>query len=304
MTARVPGKRGLQPQREGAARFPLRWLHEYAPGGALPAPSYPVDVTGGIEDFGMLGNGPDPTCTTHPDGVGDCTYAGRQHVKMAKAAAAGITETWETSNALVAEYLAYDHGQDEGAVIADLLLAWYRAGKILGFAPVDHSSPAQVDAAMAAFHGAYCGGELTGDADELFSEGRDWGTGSLKPDPRDGHCFVKMQADGRKRDVYCTWGALQGATLAWTKACVSEVWVIITSEDEAAKIDMAALVADIEALHGQQDVPAPAPAPVAQTPAQVLWQTAGPWCEGDHPRTDLAKLKAALETFAAAEGLS
>ena len=67
----------------------------------------------------MLGNGPDPTCTTHPNGVGDCTFAGRQHYRMAKAAAAGQTETWESSNDLVKEYLKYDHGKDQGANIAD-----------------------------------------------------------------------------------------------------------------------------------------------------------------------------------------
>ena len=77
----------------------------------------------------MLGNGPDPTCTTRPNGVGDCTFAGRQHYRMAKAAAAGETETWETTNALVTEYLTYDHGQDNGANIADLLLSWYKAGR-------------------------------------------------------------------------------------------------------------------------------------------------------------------------------
>jgi hypothetical protein len=272
----------------------------------MAAPQYPVDVSGGITDWGMLGNGPDPTCTTHPDGVGNCTFCGREHLRMAKAAAAGITETWETSNALVAEYLAYDHGRDEGAVIADLLLSWYRAGKILGFAPIDHTSPAQVDSAMAAFHGAYCGVELTDDADELFSEGLPWGSGSTHPDPREGHCIVKVTADGKSLDGWVTWGALQPSTLTWTKHCLTEAWAIITSEDEAAKIEMAALVADIEALGGQQDVPAPAPAPPAPVPqsaAQVLWQTAGPWCAHTRTRPDLVELKAALEAFAAAEGL-
>ena len=73
---------------------------------------------------------------------------------MAKAARGQETETWETSNQLVAEYLQYDHGVDKGANIARLLLAWYRAGKILAFAPVDHADTAAVDAAMSAFTGA------------------------------------------------------------------------------------------------------------------------------------------------------
>jgi hypothetical protein len=49
-----------------------------------------------------------------------------------------------------------------------------------------------------------------------------------------------------------TWGAVQESTLDWTKACLDEAWVIITQEDAAAaNVDIAALRADIDALHGQ-----------------------------------------------------
>ena len=238
---RVPGKRGRLPALAPADRFALNFIHQYARE-PLPAPAYPVDVSGGITDWGMLGN----------DEYGDCTFAGRQHNRMAKAAAAKLTEPWETAAALVAEYLAYDDGQDTGAVIANLLLSWYRVGKILAFAPVDHSDPAQVNSAMQEFHGCYCGVSLTDDADDLFSEGLPWGSGSDTPDPADGHCIVKVKADGRARDTWVTWGALQESTLPWTAACLDEAWVIITTEDEAAKVDMPTLFADLIALGGTQ----------------------------------------------------
>jgi hypothetical protein len=266
--ARTPGLRGRLPVKPAAERFALRYLSDYV---TLPAPSYPVDVSGGITDFGMLGNGPDPTCTTHPDGVGDCTFAGRQHLRMTKAAAGGETETWESSNDLVAEYLQYDHGQDEGANIADLLLAWYKAGKILAFAPVDHTSPAQVDAAMQAFHGCYAGVSLTDDADQRFSDGQPWTVSQgQQPDPNEGHCIVKVGAQagssavGHFYDTWVTWGATQRSTRAWTNACLDEAWAIITSEDEIDPAALAALRADIDALHGtggQPPQPAPSPAP-------------------------------------------
>lgn len=257
--ARVPGKRGKLP----AKRLAMGFLHSYlkAP---LPAPAYPVDVRGGVGDtaWGMLGNGPDPTCTVDPNGVGDCTFAGRQHLRMAKAAHYGETETWETSNALVEEYLAYDDGQDVGAVIADLLLSWYKAGRILAFAPVDHTDPAAVDSAMEAFRGAYCGVDLTDDADQLFSDGQPWTVANgEQPDPGDGHCIVKVYADGKNADGWVTWGAFQRSTPGWTKACLTETWAVITTEDEAAKVDMTALLADIEALGGTGGSPTPAPAP-------------------------------------------
>jgi len=264
--ARVPGLRGRLPVKPPGERFALRFVHEYVVE-PLPAPSYPVDVTGGIgdQDWFMLGNGPDPTCTTHPNGVGDCGFAGRQHLRMAKAANYGQMETWETSDELVAEYLAYDGGQDAGVNLADVLLAWYKAGRIFGFAPVDHTDPAAVDSAMEAFNGAYAGVNLTDDANDLFSQGQPWTVADgEQPDPDQGHCIVKVKADGRSVDGYVTWGALQPAMVDWSAACLEEVWAVITTEDEAAKVDMAALVADIEALGGT--VPTPAPVPPAPSP--------------------------------------
>lgn len=249
--SRSAGLRGRLPVKPPAERFPIQYLSSYL-STPLPAPTYPVDVTGGITDWGMLGNGPDKTCSTHPNGVGDCTFAGRQHNKMAKARAWNETEKWETSDELVAEYLRYDHGQDQGANIADLLLAWYKAKKILAFAPVDHTSPAAVDAAMAAFHGAYVGVNLTDDADSLFGQHEPWTTaGGQRPDPQEGHCIVKVAADGSQFDTWVTWGASQKSTLQWTAACLDEAWVIITQEDAtAADVNLAALQADINALHG------------------------------------------------------
>jgi hypothetical protein len=249
---RKAGQRGRLPKKPPAERFNIQYLSDYL-STPLPAPVYPVDVTAGITDWGMLGNGPDPTCTTHPQGVGDCTFAGRQHYRMAKAAAAGETETWETSNELVREYLKYDHGKDQGANIANLLLHWYKAGIILAFAPVDHTKPTLVDAAMAAFHGAYVGVNLTDDADQLFEQHQPWTTAKgEQADPNDGHCIVKVKADGSQYDGWVTWGGVQDSTLQWTTACLDEAWVIISQEDaNSANVNLAALRADIDALHGE-----------------------------------------------------
>jgi hypothetical protein len=260
---RTAGKRG----RLRSERVALRNIHEYATA-LLPAPVYPVDVRGGIADdaWQMLGNGPDPTCTVAPGGVGDCGFAGRQHVRMAKAAVYGETETWETSDELVTEYLAYDGGRDMGVALPAVLLAWYKSGKILGFAPVNHAAPAAVDSAMQAFGGIYAGVDLTADADELFSQGQPWTTADGQiPDVDEGHCIAKVYAEdpevtGDAADGWVTWGAFQESTKDWTKACLTEAYVIITSEDQAAKVDMAALTADIEALGGVAPGTAPEPA--------------------------------------------
>ena len=247
MPVRTAGKRGKLP----AQPLPLRPIGAYLRT-PLPEPAYPVDVTGGIPPgaWQMLGN----------DQYGNCTFCGRQHARMAKAASFGETETWETTAELVAEYLQYDDGQDKGAVISSLLLTWYRAGIILGFAPVDHTDRAQCDAAMAKFHGLYLGGDLTDDADELFEDHEPWTVSSdVRPDSADGHCFLRVKSTGAHPSAMSTnvtWGAEQESTAAWDAACITEAWVLVTREDEMEPGELAALRADIDAL---DDVEAAAP---------------------------------------------
>jgi hypothetical protein len=75
--------------------------------------------------------------------------------------------------------------------------------------------------------------------------------GGEQSDPNDGHCIVKVGADGSQFDTWVTWGELQKSTLAWTTACLDEAWVIVSQEDaQAASLDINALRADIDALHG------------------------------------------------------
>jgi hypothetical protein len=182
----------------------------------------------------------------------NCTFAGRQHYRMAKSARGQEVETWETSNQLVEEYLTYDRGVDQGANIAKLLLHWFHVGKIVAFAPVDHTDRTKLDAALAAFTGVYCGVSLTDDADELFSGHQPWTVADgQRSDPNDGHCVLLVKADGHSLDGYVTWGADQAATTGWTAECVEEAWVIITQEDvDNHNIDIDALRGDIEALGG------------------------------------------------------
>ena len=225
-------------------------------------PTYPVDASHGIVDWGMLGN----------DQYGDCTFAGREHYKMAKAAAAQLTEQWETTSELINEYLTYTNGQDTGANISQLLLSWYNDGKILAFAKIDHTDPACVDWFMQNFNGVYFGVALTDDADELFSAHQPWTTDQGQtPNPYKGHCIVKVTAT-TDRDGWVTWGGIQLSTKNWTEACSEGAYVIITGEDvknHNIQIDQltAALDHQVE-VHNLKVVP-PAPAPVPPAPKPV-----------------------------------
>lgn len=278
MAERIAGKRGLKP----TTRHDTPMIRDHVT--VAMEPSYPVDVSNALEDWEMLGNGPDPTVTSQgPDfeGVGDCTFAAREHNKRAKAMAGGETETWETADALVTEYLVYDNGQDDGADIPTLLLAWYKAGKIKAFGKLDPTNKAEVDWATQTFHGAYIGVALTDDADDLFNQNQPWNVDQgQKPDPEEGHCIVKVRAiSPTEHDGYVTWGGVQAATVGWSAACVTDTYVIVTTEDEAAKLNMPSLLAAIDAMPDEQGgvpgappappVPEPGPTPPAPAPGPM-----------------------------------
>lgn len=234
-TPRQPGLRGRIPGQ--IVNVPH--INKYRSTLVKHIPTYPVDVSFGITEWQMLGN----------DQYGDCTFAGREHYKMSKAAAAGITETWETPIDLVDEYLMYNHGKDVGANISQLLLSWFEEGKILAFAKLDHTNKAQVDWYMQNFFGVYCGVSLTDDANQKFAYHMPWTTDEgQRPNPMEGHCIVKVKATN-ETDTYVTWGALQQATSSWTSACLDEVYVIITAEDaKNHKINVAKLRKDLTTL--------------------------------------------------------
>lgn len=268
---RVAGKRGLNP----TTRHDTPLIREFL---QVNVPTYPVDVTQGQTAWGMLGNGPDPLVTSQGptfEGVGDCTFAGREHNKMAKALAGQEKETLETADALVIEYLAYDNGQDIGADIPTLLLAWYNAGKILAFGRIEHTDKAQCDWAAQTFHGLYCGVRLTPDANALFNQGQPWTVaGGQQPDPNEGHCIIKVKATATGNDAWLTWGQVQESTPEWTAACLTDTYVIVTEEDaNAAVLDLRALLAAIDKMPEQQGgkpadtPPAPTPSPTPPGPA-------------------------------------
>ncbi len=251
VATRKAGLRGRLPVKPVGQRFKIQYLSSYlkAP---LPAPKYPVDVSAGITDWQMLGNGPDPTLHVHHgQPVGDCTFAGRQHLRMAKAAAGAETETWETTDQLVTEYLKYDHGKDQAPILPTCFCTGTRRARSKPSPRSITRTPPPATPRMAAFHGLYVGVNLTDDADSLFENGQPWTVaGGQKPDPNDGHCIVKVKADGQQIDAWVTWGALQESTTAWTAACLDEAWAVVTTDDEAAVLNMPALLADIGALGG------------------------------------------------------
>lgn len=251
-TPRTPGKRGRLPQLQGEKRLAIRWAHQYR---AIPEPAYPIDVSRGITDWGMLGN----------DQYGNCGPCGVAHERM-------IAGYAPTAAEVVKMYLAYTDGQDVGVVIADFLLWCYQQGLIEGFAPVELGS---IDGVMAEFNrGVILGVNLTDDAEQLFSANQPWTTAAgEKPDDNEGHVVLKIKSVDARSDGTCvTWGADEAMTGPWQAECVEEAWVIVTKED-VDEADYKMLVADLDALPKATGPtpappePTPQPAPVPPTPA-------------------------------------
>lgn len=248
MTERIAGLRGRLPVKPEGERFALSWAHELLVQ-AVPLPVYPIDVTGGITDFGMLGN----------DQYGDCGEAGIRHVEMTTAVMAGFPVPTFTTPEAVSEYMAFTGGQDTGVNLADFLLWLYKAGRIKAFAPVDHTNVSQTNSLLAEFHGLYCGVNLTDDANALFNAGQPWTvSGGEQSDPREGHCIEKVKAMDPNlygaMDGWITWGADQPSTVQWSAACLDEVWLVVTTEEQLAKFTPA-LLSEINALSGTGGTP-------------------------------------------------
>jgi|SRR5579884_3332869 len=236
---RKPGLLGRLPQRPPEKRYAISWAHEQL-AAPLPPPKYPIDVTHGLQDWGILGN----------DRYGDCAVAGRYHLSLSTALAASQPEPHFTDEQVIQEYLTYTGGQDQGAVLADYLLWLYEQELILAFAPVDVSNIEHADALMAMFNGLYCGMSLTADAPALFAEHQPWTTANGEsPVSSMGHCIVKVAADG-ETDKWVTWGAVQPSTSEWTRSCLQEAWCIVTNEEQLAAFEPS-LLQEIEALGGQ-----------------------------------------------------
>jgi hypothetical protein len=251
-TDRTPGLRGALTDQI----VELPFIHTYRTVAPMPLPAI-GDVTGGIGDDGweMLGNGPTPGLTiTTPNGkgapVGDCTYAGRQHYRMAKAACAGTLDktTWESPNELVTEYLLDDHGQDVGATMAQLARKWFEDKKVLAYAPVDLSNAYEVRWAMLQFKGIWTGVSMPQIAETQFGDDEPWSlTGTADADePADGHCIVQVRYRPGSAD-FVTWAHAQRAMASWIAAFRNTGIVFITEDDPT--IDLPALRVDISRLH-------------------------------------------------------
>lgn len=240
------------------------------------------------------------------------------------------TENYPNLDEVLAFYKTQNPGfpnQDDGMDIQTALEYLHSHGgpdgtKAVAFAKVDYTNEDEVRAAIAAFGSVWVGiNVLQANMDE-FNNGQPWDY--VRNSPVDGGHSVIVAGYGAPSGGslagiirFETWAEETSFTDAFWKHLVEECWVVVWPEHLGtasfeANVDGQALADEYKTLTGQtlvippQPTPTPTPTPPPPSPesnAQALWDVAGPWCAQHRVRPDLVALKAALETWAKAEGL-
>jgi hypothetical protein len=242
-----------------AARRPVGcpFIHNRA---TLPPAPAVFDHTHGFDGFKMLGNGPDPTLHANAgQPVGDCAFVGTVNVGLVDQAETGAQPDYPTADNVVSTYLTYDHGQDQGANLVDLLQFWQShglpwGGKIAAWASVDPHNPDRFWAACNAYGCLYVGIAVPATMDTQVENGQ---TLDLTGTPADreimgGHCVVILSRDADGGEL-ATWGQRVRFTQRWWDTYGEEAHVVITPAQVTAKgdgygLDLDLLRADLAAL--------------------------------------------------------
>ena len=237
-------------------------------GFTFPPPVYPIDRSGGITDFGMGGNGPDPTLTVNGgQPVGDCgPNAVPKNANLVTAVIAGLSPAaWTmTSDQIVELYFEYTGGQDTGVDLGDWLLWLFNKGLVRAFLKLELS---EMDAALSLGLCVVVGVSLNPQADQQVENGQSWDVGpGDEPDPNEGHAVLYVKASSASGPfTYASWGQLCNATPAWQQACPQQAFAVVTDPDSLTTngFPTAQLLADLSELGGTV-APSPAadPAPV------------------------------------------
>lgn len=262
----VTPNRGFSLGRKFATYSPgwrSRTIHAYA---TLPTAPASFDHTNGLDNFQMLGNGPDPTLTVNGgQPVGDCGVVATVNISDVDAAETGLPFTYPSSDEVVTEYLKYDHGKDEGVDIWAFAGYWQQVGlpwapAIVGRARVDYTKLELLYEAMNAFGCLYLGIGVPEPMDEQAASGEIIDLTGTRADKNilGGHAIVGLSrmadvGNGQPGGEIATWGMRCRYTDRWLAYVLDEAIVVVT-EQQAAKggngysLDLQQMEADEQAV--------------------------------------------------------
>lgn len=209
-----------------------------------PSAPGPFDPLNGANPFQMLGNGPDPTLTANNGKpVGDCGFVMTVNADAVTALALGEAWTMPSSNVVVNNYLAYNHGQDIGVQNSQLLPYWHQAGlwgsKIQGYGSVNFRDFDEAMAYCYAYLGLCTGIVVTEAMEEQTARGEPWDITGTPADDNvlGGHDVYVFALDDDGMVELGTWGQRQKATKRWWKVYVEECDAVVTNALVQAKGD-------------------------------------------------------------------
>lgn len=219
------------------AIHPVGYKTIYSYVDSLPEAPPVFDHTNGFDQFTMLGNGPDPTLTVNGgQPVGDCAFVGTVNVNIIDSICTNSTFTAPSANEVVTEYLKYDHGQDQGANLNQLLAYWHSVGlpwssQLPGYASLPIQDLDAFWSGVNAFSTGYIGIVVTQTMMTQTQNGEPWDLTGLPSDDQilGGHCVdvIARNTDGGE---VVTWGQRQLFTTRWLQANLEEAHVLLTEE--------------------------------------------------------------------------
>lgn len=212
-----------------------------------PLPPAPLHLPWCNAPIGMFGN----------DRYGCCTIAGLGNTEAIDSHHEGRA-CEATEEGVVASYLKFTGGADDGAVETDVLGKAAAEGFELGgeepwrlavYASIPVRNIEAIKSCMAIFWSVYLGVSLpeSAQAQDVWGEGPTDGLATA-PGSWGGHALLAASYDEHGRFGLITWGEVKQATTAWLKAYCDEVYVLLDAKRaEAVGVDWGAIMIDIAA---------------------------------------------------------
>jgi hypothetical protein len=197
-----------------------------------------------VADWGMLGNGPDPSVAPGFGGAGDCVFAGADHESMLWMTEGGSAiDGLFTGKTAIADYSAVtgydpaDPSTDRGTMVRDALKYRRKTGivdmrsgrhKLSAFVALEPGNTTQVKEAIHVFDAVGIGFRFPDSAMAQFDAGKPWRV-VAGAQVEGGHYVPLIGYD--ERSVFCvTWSKVQPMTWGFFSKYTDEAWALLCRE--------------------------------------------------------------------------
>lgn len=213
----------------------------------IPWPKVPNRFGHGLayKDWGMLGNGPDPTVTPDFKGSGDCVFAGAGHETMLVNKLAHHKVEFTGANVVsdysaVTGYVIGDDSTDYGTEVREAMSYRRKTGvidskgvrhQIGAYVSIDPKNWDELMQAVYCFTAVGIGFEFPDTAWQQLDDGLPWDVVDENPTMDGGHYVPIVGRNARTTAGCITWGVRHGMTQAFYEAYNDESWAMVFPEE-------------------------------------------------------------------------